>query len=341
MRRRIELAAAVLASGALITGVATAASSPAVVTGSHSAVKQTSAVLEGTVNPNGSSTSYYFRWGLTNAYGVNGSPHSAGSGTKTVAAKTTATGLIPGTKYHYQLVATNRYGTSVGSDRTFTTAGHPPPAATTGPTTNPGTSFGTVTGVVNPAGEQTTWSFQYGTTTAYGSSTFGGTVPAGSAPETVSSTLQGLSSGTIFHYRLIAQHPGSSIISYGQDQIFMTFPVPRPVAKLTARNRPLRKHRGPWVFTASGRISGPASIPSIFDCNGEVSVKSFFGNRQVGSAVAPVQPNCTFSGPFTFRRKPPGHGPANRVVTLHVKIRFLGNGYLAPVSAPPKSIVLG
>jgi hypothetical protein len=341
MRRRIEVAAAVLAVSALITGVAVAASSPAVVTGGHSSVKQESAVLSGTVNPNGNATSYYFRWGLTTAYGVNGSPHPAGSGTKSVTAKTTATGLIPGTKYHYQLVATNGFGTSAGADHTFTTAGHPPPAATTGPTTQPGPSSATVTGVINPQGEQTNWSFQYGTTTSYGSSTFGGTVPAGSAPETVSSSLQGLASGTIFHYRLLAQHPGSSVVSYGADQIFMTFPVPRPLAHISAQNRPLRKRQAPWVFTASGTISGPSSIPSIFYCNGQVAIKSFYGKRRVGYAVAPVQRNCTFSGQFTFQRKPPGHGPKNRVVRLKVQIRFLGNGYLAPVGARPKTIVLG
>jgi hypothetical protein len=340
MRRRIEVVAAVLAAGALITGVAEAASSPSVVTGGHSSVKETSAVLGGTVNPNGDATSYYFHWGLTPAYGVNGTPHSAGSGTKPVAAKTTATGLIPGTRYHYQLVATNRYGASAGADRTFTTAGHPPPAATTGPTTQPGRNSATVTGVINPNGEQTTWSFQYGTTTSYGSSTFGGTAPAGSAPETVSSALQGLAQGTIFHYRLVAQHPGSST-SYGNDEIFMTFPVPRPVANIRARNQPTRKRQAPWAFTASGSISGPSSIPSNFYCNGEVAIKSFYGKRRVGYAVAPVQPNCTFSSPFTFQRKPPGHGPKNRVVKLRVQIRFLGNGYLAPVSARPKTIVLG
>jgi hypothetical protein len=311
-----------------------------VVTVSPNSVKQTSAVLSGTVNPNGSTASYYFRWGLTTAYGVNGAPHSAGAGTKPVAVKTTATGLIPGTKYHYQLVATNGSGTSAGVDRTFTTAGHPPPAATTGPTTQPGRNSATVTGVINPNGEQTSYSFQYGTTASYGFSTFAVTVPAGSAPQTVSSTLQGLAQGTIFHYRLVAQHPGGSP-SYGADAIFMTFPVPRPVAHISARDQPLRKRQAPWAFTASGKISGPSSIPSNFYCNGEVAIKSFYGSRRVGYAVAPVQPNCTFSGPFTFRRKPPGHGPKNRVTKLRVQIRFLGNGYLAPVSARPKTIVLG
>lgn len=341
MRRFKLLVAAVLGAGTFSTGVAAAASSPSVVTGGHGTVKETSAVLEGTVNPNGSATSYYFRWGLTTAYGVNGSPRSAGSGTAAVAVSTTATALIPGTTYHYQLVAINKYGTTVGADRTLTTAGHPPPGVATGPATQLGSSFATLTGVVNPQGEQTDWDFQYGTTTAYGSSTFGGTSAAGQAAVTVSSALQGLAAGTIFHYRLVASHPGSGTISYGVDQTFMTYPSPRPLPAVSARTKPHRKRKQPFVFTTTGSLAGPSSIPQVYACSGEVTIKSFFGARRVGFAVATVQPNCTFSAQTEFFRKPPGHGPANRVARLNVFVRFLGNGYLAPVRARRETIVLG
>jgi hypothetical protein len=317
-----------------------AASSPAVVTGGQSSVKQTSAVLSGTVNPNGSGTTYYFRWGLTNAYGVNGGPHAAGAGIKPVAVHTTATGLIPGTAYHYQLVAASKYGTSVGADRAFTTAGHPPPAPSTGPATQIGSSFATLTGVVNPQGEQTNWQFQYGTTTGYGSSTFGGTSTAGSAPVTVSSAIQGLQSGTIFHYRLIAQHPGSSIVSYGADQTLMTFPSPRPTANLRARTTPHRKRKQPFAFTTSGGISGPSWIPATYACAGQVTVKSFFGRRVVGYTVTPVQPNCTYSAQTSFNHKP-GRGPRGRQVRLNVFIHYLGTGYLGPIKARPEHLLLG
>jgi phosphodiesterase/alkaline phosphatase D-like protein len=338
--RRFKLLAAGLGAGALATGVAAAASSPAVVTGGHGTIKQTSAVLDGTVNPNGSATTYYLRWGLTAEYGVNGSPHSAGGGTKPVAVSTTASGLIPGTRYHYQLVAVNRYGTSAGADRTFTTAGHPPPVVATGPATQLGSSFATLTGVVNPQGEQTSWQFQYGPSIAYGSSTFGGTSAAGQLPVTVSSALQGLASGTIFHYRLIAQHPGSAIVSYGVDQTFMTYPSPRPVAGVRARTAPHRKRNQPFLFTTSGSVAGPSWIPQAYACSGEVTIKSFFGARRVGFAVATVQPNCTFAAQTQFFRKP-GRGPRNRQVRLNVFVRFLGNGYLAPVRARREAILLG
>ncbi len=103
MRRKIQVLAAVLTGSAVLAGAAGAASSPAVVTGGTSSRTNTSAVLDGTVNPNGSSTTYYFQWGLTTGYGATSKPASAGNGTTTVAVKTTAAGLTPGTTYHYRL----------------------------------------------------------------------------------------------------------------------------------------------------------------------------------------------------------------------------------------------
>ena len=107
----------------------------------------------------------------------------------------TATSLIPGTRYHYRLVATNGSGQSVGTDHTFTTAGHPPPAVATGPASGVCSTSATVTGVVNPNGATTTYEFQFGLTTAYGMQTTAATLTAGSVPVPVSQTLTGLTPG--------------------------------------------------------------------------------------------------------------------------------------------------
>jgi hypothetical protein len=87
MKRKLETlvpAVSLVLSAVLFLGVAAvavAASSPATTTGTHSHVTDTTAVLHGTINPNGSTTTYYFEWGLTTAYGVNSVAHSAGHGT--------------------------------------------------------------------------------------------------------------------------------------------------------------------------------------------------------------------------------------------------------------------
>jgi len=96
---------------------------PKVSTGSATSVTSTSATLNGTVNPNGASTTYYFQYGTTTSYGSNTSSTSAGSGSSGVSASASVSGLSSNTTYHYRLVASNSAGTSYGGDRTFTTIG--------------------------------------------------------------------------------------------------------------------------------------------------------------------------------------------------------------------------
>ena len=338
MKRKLKLLAAAVVAAGTVTGVAAAASSPSVVTGSTSAVHSTSAVLHGTVNPNGRSTTYYFQWGLTTAYGAVTTVRSAGDGTKNVAVHRTATGLIPGTRYHYRLVANNGSGQSVGTDHTFTTAGHPPPAVATGPVSNVTSTGATVTGILNPNGAETTYKFQYGPTTAYGVETLPVAVPAGHAIVPVSATLTSLSPGTVFHYRIVALH-GTTVSSVGIDQVFMTHPSTRPKAGITVRTKPGTDRSRPYSFTTSGSVNR-RNIPGTFACNGTITVKYFSGRKRVGTFLIPLGGNCTFSGKNTFRKLPRA-GRVNGQVHLTLQIRYGGNGYLAPVSAKPEHITLG
>jgi hypothetical protein len=90
---------------------------PTVVTGTVTRVIGTSAALNGTVNPQGSATNYYFKYGPTVAYGQQTTPASIPAGTTAVKVSQTVTGLLPG--YHYRLVATNAVATAEGHDRVF------------------------------------------------------------------------------------------------------------------------------------------------------------------------------------------------------------------------------
>jgi phosphodiesterase/alkaline phosphatase D-like protein len=341
MKRWLTATGVVAITVAALTGVALAASSPAVTTRAASSIKQESAVLNGTINPNGAPTSYFFQWGLTTGYGATGALRSAGSGTKAVNVKETASGLIPGTTYHYRLLATNKFGSAAGADHTFKTAGHAPPGVSTGPTPSVSQNAATVTGVINPNGQSTSWTFQWGISTSYGSSTFGGTVPAGSSPVTVSQTLQGLAPGTIFHYRLVGSHGGNAT-SFGADNYFMTYPSHRPTPRVTRRVTPLhaRARHQPWTYTVSGSVGHPASTPPQFACTGFVGVRFFTGGKRVNFALAPLQSNCTYSTQVVFHRKP-GRGPRGRIVTMHVLVHYRGNGYLAPSDGRKQTVTLG
>ena len=130
-RMRVAAAAVLLVCGLLALAITSAshpapasaaAAAPTVTTGSPSSVGQSSATPSGTVNPNGQSTTYFFKYGTTTSYGLQTTPASAGSGTGVVAVHQTLDGLTPNTTYHYQLVATSSAGTTTGTDQTFTTS---------------------------------------------------------------------------------------------------------------------------------------------------------------------------------------------------------------------------
>ena len=102
--------------------VVTDGSVPTASTVAATNVTANSATLNGTVNPNGLSTTVYFQWGTTTAYGNTTPSQSIGSGTSNVGVSANLSGLSPSTTYHYRVVATNNAGTTYGADVAFTTA---------------------------------------------------------------------------------------------------------------------------------------------------------------------------------------------------------------------------
>lgn len=122
LRRRIAPPALALIAALAITAPAQAvASKPSVNTGGSKAVTYASATLGGSINPQGSATSFYFQYGPTRAYGGQSAIGSAGAGTKPVPVAVGIAGLQPLTIYHYRLVGVNAVSTTLGADHTFQT----------------------------------------------------------------------------------------------------------------------------------------------------------------------------------------------------------------------------
>jgi hypothetical protein len=98
---------------------------PIIESESSAQVTQTTATINGTINPNGLQTTYTLELGTDTNYGtpVFG---EVGSGTEGEPLAFALTSLLPGTTYHFRFVAQNEDGTTFGEDQTFTTGSFPP-----------------------------------------------------------------------------------------------------------------------------------------------------------------------------------------------------------------------
>ncbi|MGH2858344.1 MAG: hypothetical protein ACRDMJ_12790 [Solirubrobacteraceae bacterium] len=326
VRRPLAAAIAVGIAGSVVA-VASAASSPTVATGTVTKITDTTAVLNGSVIPNGRATDYVFTYGPTTAYGSSTAPHSAGAGAQMRAVTQAITGLTPGTAYHYRISALSAAGSSAGADRTFTTTGHQPAAVVTGAAVDVGASAATPTGTVNPEGAATTWWIEYGLTSSYGYQTFPQALNVVSQPLSVAGRLVGLEPGTQFHYAIVAQQ-GSDPPSTGTDQTFFTRPAVRAVPRVRAHTTPTGGSGRPYTFTTQGIVGGAVAIPAAQRCTGNVGIRYYNGTRQVAFVLAPVGTDCRFSMAATFSRL---RGPAP--ATLTVRVWFRGNGYVASANA--------
>jgi uncharacterized protein (TIGR02145 family) len=87
-------------------------------------VSQTWATLEGGVTANNQTTIVTFEYDTTTTYGhiIKSIPDTIVVN-KVVDVVSNITGLLPGTKYHFRVIAVNSAGTTNGKDTTFTTAG--------------------------------------------------------------------------------------------------------------------------------------------------------------------------------------------------------------------------
>ncbi len=198
-------------------------------TGPVANLQPESATLTGSLSPNGFDAHYFFEWGTTAAYGHK-SPEApgtdAGEGSGAVAAASALSALSPNTSYHYRLVASNSFGTSFGADQKFQTSG--PPRITNKQTTAIGHQEATINAEVNPDELATTYHFEYGESTSYGTEVpIGGVnLGSGATPVAVSAPLTGLKLGVSYHFRVIAENSAGT--TTGQDQKFTTIP-PAPV----------------------------------------------------------------------------------------------------------------
>ena len=204
----------------------TGAIQPEVAVDPASAITETDATLNATVNPLGVKiTECRFEYGRSPAYEAV-APCSSLPGEGHTAASVSAeiSELLPGHTYHFRIVAGNsEKATGSSSDEAFVTVAEPPVAITESALAA-GSGSETLTGTVAPNGAAiTTCRFEYGTSPA---GILEASVPCSALPANteegadVSASINGLAAGTTYHYRLVTSNSVGT--SYGKTLTFTT-----------------------------------------------------------------------------------------------------------------------
>jgi hypothetical protein len=339
MRKRLLVGSGAVVAWVLALTVAgsLAASTPTVTTGSSSSVTSSSATVSGTVNPNGTSTSYAVQYGTSTSYGQQTSEQSAGSGTSTENITATLNGLPSGTTIHYRIIATYAStSTVVGNDATFNTTGSrptvPAPQATTGNATNLTPSGAQLNGTVGSSTASATYYFQYGLTTSYGMQSSEASAPASTSSRSVTATLSGLESNVTYHYRLVTRS-SSGLLSVGSDGTFSTGTPGRVrpagltiIASSTVGRRQV-------IVYITGTLGMPSGISTQRGCFGTVWVQIAAGGRNVAYTPVPLSRSCRYRVTRNFT-----HARLHYRSRLRVSARFGGNGTLTSMWSPSKYV---
>ncbi|HEY8095312.1 MAG TPA: DUF6701 domain-containing protein [Methylobacter sp.] len=220
-----------LASGIIVYTVPTATTNAA------SSLTTTGATLNGSVSSNGASTTVTFDYGTTIAYGSTATATASPLAANAVATGVPAavTGLTCNTTYHFRVNGVNSAGTTNGSDLTFTTSACPTlPTAITSAATSVVATGATLNGTVSSNGASTTVIFDYGLTTAYGSSATATQSPlaTGASGSAVSAAVSSLTCNTTYHFRVNGTNSVGT--TNGSDLTFTTSACPTPVTVTTA-----------------------------------------------------------------------------------------------------------
>jgi len=198
---------------------------PTVATNAATLLASFSATLNGSVHPEGSTTTVYFEYGITTNYGST-TPSQTKTGNTYQNVATNISGLTPDATYHFRIWAMNSAGTVHGVDRTFRTLSPTgSPVVITNPTSLVASFSATLNGSVDPHGLPTMVHFEYGTTTSYGSAT-----PMltrnGNIYRNISANIGGLTAMTTYHFRMVATNSAGT--SFGSDKTFTTLSATGP-----------------------------------------------------------------------------------------------------------------
>jgi hypothetical protein len=191
----------------------------------------TTATFEGVLNPHhkGEAGIYTFVYRQSASEcqgpGEESTPEHSSAGETPEPESEPVTALLPNTTYSYCLRTVNSVEeVAVGAPQTFTTPAVAAYVVGEAFFSNVGSSTATLQAKVNAGGAPTTFFFEYGATSAYGSKT--PLESAGAAPTAVSvlANIEKLTPDTTYHFRVVASN-AEGPAAEGEDTTFSTYPV--------------------------------------------------------------------------------------------------------------------
>ena len=141
-------------------------------------------------------------------------------------------------------------------------------------------------GGVYPNGEDTTYYWEYGTTTDYGDTTQAKDIGPGTAPVQVTDSLTGLSAGMTYHYRLVAQNALGTSIGYD-------YALTTPATVATSPTQGTGQNPTPPTTTTT---SNPPGTGSGGSGNPSPAGSPFVTNVKVAPAASTATVNATIAG---------------------------------------------
>lgn len=176
----------------------------------------TSAVLNGAVHPGRLATLVRFEWGAITNYSQTSAWQPVGNGNTFLDITQAVSGLMPLSTNHFRVVASNELGLIQSADQSLPTTIPPTVATLTATAVTPGSAM--LNGSFNPNSSDTTATFEWGTTTAYGQFTPPMPAGAGTSGVNLSAALAGLAPGVTYHYRAVATNAYGT--GFGEDSTF-------------------------------------------------------------------------------------------------------------------------
>jgi hypothetical protein len=195
------------------------------------------------------------------------------------------------------------------------------PLVSTGPPSLVTDHAGSVSGDVDPHLLDTTWTFEYGLTTAYGSSTPAQPIAGSTVNATrVTAPLAGLKANTTYHYRLVASNSAGT--TQGADMVVTTArDVTKPVVSFVVKRQKLKTVRTRGFFylgRCSERCLGSAQLVVTRGLARRLGIPAVLGKSRI--ALDPKTQSITLRIGVTKRAKKK-LAALRRGFTATVKIR--------------------